>query len=479
MTPDEKTASSSRFPTATPESAGIPSSALLRMMKRLAAIEFLNSIIVLRHGRSVLECWLEPYERETPHQLFSLSKSFTSCAIGLAQAEGRLKISDKLVSFFPEYDRRITDPRMRQTTLQDLLTMRSGHLVAAASKYMVGREDFVDAYLASPLDTDPGTQFTYNSGATYMLAAVIRKTTGENVREYLIPRLFAPLGIAPGVWECCPRGTNLGGWGLSLTTDDLAKFAQLLLRHGEWNGRQLLPADYLAEATRVHSDNSKNNLPDWRSGYGYQFWVSRHGYRGDGAAGQFAVVLEEHDLCIVTTSCVTDMQAMLNAFWEELLPSLSKTPLPEDPAAQRELREFLAGMRITPQKKSVVPRHGNTLFRFRENPAGIRQCELTFGTECCALTFLTERGTEQLRAGFGHYEHSVFQLTDRLPHPVAAYAVWTSPDTLEIHSFIRDGIHRDIWTVDFADPAEPLKNRQICTNFRPAKPRFLTADAAE
>ena len=465
------------FPRTSPESVGIDSRALLRMMKRLAELEYLNSIIVLRHGRSVLECWRAPYERETPHQLFSLSKSFTSCAIGLARAEGRLKITDTLVSFFPEYDRFITDPRMRQATLEDLLTMRSGHLVCS-TKYMREQHDCVRAYLASPLDVEPGTEFAYDSGATYMLSAVIRQVTGENVREYLIPRLFEPLGIAPGLWECCPRGINLGGWGLSLTTDDLAKFAQLLLRHGNWNGRQLLPADYLAEATRKHADNSKNTPPDWRTGYGYQFWVSRHGYRGDGAAGQFAVVLEEHDLAIVTTGCLTNMQSVLDVFWEELLPALAPAPLPEDPAAQRELAAFLADMRIRPPESPAHPRHDNAVFRFPEHPEGIRQCEVSFGDDSCALTFLTERGSEQLRAGFGHFAYSVFQLTDRSPHPVAAYAVWTKPETLEIRSFIRDGIYRDIWTIDFADPAEPLKNRTLCNFNRPPKPRFMPVEKA-
>ena len=157
------------FKTVSPESAGISSRVLLRMMEKSAGLEFLNSIIVLRHGCSVLECWLDPYRREMPHQLFSLSKSFTSCAIGLAQAEGRLKITDKLISFFPEYDSCISDPRMREISLKDLLTMRSGHLVCS-TRYMAGQQDYVKAFLASPLDTDPGTCFTYNSGASYVKA---------------------------------------------------------------------------------------------------------------------------------------------------------------------------------------------------------------------------------------------------------------------------------------------------------------------
>ena len=454
----------------TPESAGIPSGVLVRMMKRLGELEYLNSVILLRHGKSVLECWLDPYERDTPHQLFSLSKSFTSCAIGLARAEGKLNISDKLISFFPEYDSAVTDPRMRSVTLRDLLTMRSGHTVCA-TKYMFGHPDYAEAFLASPLDTDPGTSFAYNSGATYMLSAVIRKITGENVREYLMPRLFEPLEMLPGIWEQCPKGIDLGGWGLYLTTDDLAKFTQLLLQHGKWNGRQLLPPDYLAEATRKQADNSVNQLPDWKQGYGYQFWVSQHGYRGDGASGQLALVLEEHDLAIAVTSCLcNDMQHLLNVFWEELIPNLHSDALPEDPVAQKDLQNTLAAMKIRIPETHPAPPREHACFRFRKNAAGIRTCEVAFGQNSCALTFHTDRGLEQLRAGFGHFEYSVFQLTDRRPHPAAAYAKWINPEKLEIHSFIRDGIYRDIWTVDFSDPEEPLKNQSLCGCFRPGTP---------
>lgn len=454
-----------------PESAGIGSGILLHMMMKLNELQYVNSIIIQRHGKSVLEAWQAPYRRETPHQLFSLSKSFTSCAIGLAQSEGRLKITDKLIAFFPEYEKCITDPRMRVVSLKDLLTMRSGHLVCA-TEYMLKQKDFVRAYLSSPLDTEPGTQFTYNSGATYMLASVIRRVTGENVREYLIPRLFKPLRISPGIWECCPHGTNLGGWGLSLTTEDLAKFAQLLLQHGKWDGRQILPGDYLIEATGKHADNSMNENPDWKLGYGYQFWMSQHGYRGDGAGGQLVIVLEEQDLCIAVTSCLKDMQDLLNVFWTELIPHLHDIPLPENREAYLALQEYAANWKIRPPKTSIPDNPADLRFRFRDRPAGIRQCEVSFGEQCCSLTFLTDRGTEQLRAGFGHFEYSVFQLTDTMPHPVAAYAVWTNNGALEIHSFICDGTYRDIWTVDCSDAEEPLKNQSFCSCFRPGKPRL-------
>ena len=460
------------FPVTTPEAEGVSSKALLNMMKKLAELEYLNSIIILRHGHAILESWLAPYERENPHQLFSLSKSFTSMAIGFAQSEGKLKISDKLVDFFPEYADHITDKRMLDMTLEDLLTMRSGHLVCSTT-YMFGQQDYVKAFLSSKLDADPGTSFTYNSGATYMLSAVIRKVTGENVREYLMPRLFEPLQISPGLWECCPKGINLGGWGLSLTTDDLAKFTQLLIQDGEWNGHQILPADYLAEATVKHADNSMNALPDWKLGYGYQFWISQHGYRGDGASGQYIIVIKEYDLCIAVTSCLGNMQSVLSIFWSDLIPNLKESALAEDPESYRELQEFISTLKIQPKVSDIVGTPVNTSFHFQENEAGITSCGVSFGEKCCSLTFQTANGAEQLRAGFGYFEFSTLQLTDVRPHQVAASARWLSPTVLEIESLICDGIYRDIWTIDFSDKEEPLKNQGLCGCFRPLKPRFL------
>ena len=227
-----------RLERATPESLGIPSGALLNVLERLGGLEYPNSIMVLRHGRVALEAWFAPYGPRVPHQIYSLSKSFTSCAVGLARAEGKLRLEDSLLSFFPEYEDCVTDEKMRCVTLRDLLTMRSGH-EECSTKYMFGTQDYVRGFLSSPLEREPGTWFAYNSGGSYMLASVVRRVTGENVREYLMPRLFEPLGIAPGPWECCPKGTNLGGWGLYLTTEDIARFAQLLLDRGAWAGRQI------------------------------------------------------------------------------------------------------------------------------------------------------------------------------------------------------------------------------------------------
>ena len=465
------------FVKAAPESVGIPSQALYKLMQRLSKLEYINSIMLLRHGKLCLEAWMKPYERNMPHQLFSLSKSFTSCAIGIAQGEGLLSIHDKLVKFFPEYLDCITDERMKEVTLQDLLSMQSGHLSCPTG--MPGfweSSDWKKFYLSTKLDCQPGTAFTYNSVASYMLSAVISKVAKCNVREYLLPRLFEPLNIAPGIWECCPQGINCGGWGLYLKTEDIAKFAQMLLQKGVWENKQIVPADYLADAVSFHADNSKNAAPDWKCGYGYQFWISQHGYRGDGAAGQYAIMLPQEDIAIAVTSCVGSMQDILTAFWEELIPAVKSEALPENSAAAGELAAFLETLAIPVAAGDTEKRGKNTSWIFKDNPEGVKGCQANFGTNDVSLIFDGPCGVEELRAGFGYHAKSYFQLTDREKHPVFASAAWKSENILEIRTLIADGIYKDIWTINFAEPEKPLKNQVLCSCFRPLKPELTITE---
>jgi CubicO group peptidase (beta-lactamase class C family) len=223
--------------------------------------------MLLRHDRLVAQTWWKPFKPEYKHELFSASKSFTSVAIGIAQSEGYFKLDDKLVSFFPEKMTEKVSERMRQVTLRNLLTMASGHESCPLLR-LHPQKDWVQGFLESELVYDPGTRFVYNSAATYMLAAVLRKTTGQNVIDFLQERLFLPLGIRAEKWDSCPMGTNIGGWGFWLKTEDLLRFGRLLLNNGNWNGKQLIPADYVKEATRFQIDNSTNEQPDWKLGYG-------------------------------------------------------------------------------------------------------------------------------------------------------------------------------------------------------------------
>ena len=453
----------------TPEALGIPSGALLKFLRRLEEIDFVHSLVLMRRGKVALEGVRRPYSFDTPHQVFSVSKSFVSAAIGMAQREGKLKITDKLLDYFPEYAR-TAHPRLAATRLTDLLSMRSGFAACTVRRMLASPDgDWVGTYFSLVPEYDPGTTFAYNSGATYMLSALLHRVTGENVREYLQPRLFEPLGIVPGIWENCPRTINCGGWGLYLRTHDLAKFGQLLLDGGVYDGRELIPADYLAEATKPHADNSMNSKPDWKLGYGYLFWKSTYGFRCDGAAGQYAVVLPEFDMMLATTSAATDMQRILTALWEEVIPHLAPAPLAADPAAHAELLEKIERLAMPVASGNGEPRRVRKVFAFAENAAGITGCAVEAEPEECALSFtLADGRTEQLRAGFGKFAYGTLQLTDRAAHPTAASAKWQD-NKLVIESFILDGIYRSTYTVDPAPGvAEPVTRQDLCTTFRPA-----------
>jgi CubicO group peptidase (beta-lactamase class C family) len=224
--------------------------------------------MLLRHGQVVAEgCW-HPFAPEYRHTLFSLSKSFTSTAVGLAVTEGLLSVDDAVVSFFPEDLPAEVSPNLAAMRVRHLLSMSTGHAVDTTEFLRGGaNENWARAFLARPVEHEPGTVFVYNSGATYMLSAIVQKVTGQKVIDFLRPRLFNPLGITDPWWEECPRGINVGGWGLNIRPEGIARFGQLYLQKGEWQGPQLVPAACVEEATAWHVANDNGGTPEWQQGY--------------------------------------------------------------------------------------------------------------------------------------------------------------------------------------------------------------------
>jgi hypothetical protein len=246
--------------------------------------------------------------------------------------------------------------------VRHLLSMASGH--AEDTRRAMGRDgtDLVRGFLSIPPDKEPGTLFCYNQGCTYALSALITRLTGQRLLDYLRPRLFDPLGIEDAVWTQSDEGVDQGYSGLHLATESIAKLGLLHLQSGRWEGRQLVPEAYLAEAHRVQIDNAGvMTNPDWQQGYGFQFWMCRNGaYRGDGAFGQFLVVVPDADAVIVCTAQVTEMQAEIDLIWEHLLPALSADAA-ADAATDRRLADRLShlstaviqGM-LTPPDRTVT-----------------------------------------------------------------------------------------------------------------------------
>ena len=308
------------------------------------AIE-LHSLMVMRHGHVVAEGWWAPHTPERTRLLYSLSKSFTSTALGFALAEGRLGLDDTVVSHFPEFDAEITDPRSRSVTLGHVASMASGHDRDMRDEALTrDPQEPVRGFLLVPPDAEPGTLFAYSQPCTYTLAAVIQRVTGMRLTEYLRPRLFDPLGIGEVGWLTWPPGREQGFSGLFARTEDVAKLGQLYLQGGRWGEDRLLPERYVEQATSRQIDTPNQDNLDWRQGYGFQFWMSRHGYRGDGAFGQFCVVLPAQDAMVAITAGTEAMQAVLDNLWQHLLPGLGTGRT--DAAAQQELDQRLGRLRL-------------------------------------------------------------------------------------------------------------------------------------
>lgn len=341
------------LPRRPPEEVGVPSAALLTLVDALDEHDETHSVMVVRRGAVVAEGWWAPYGPDLPHDLYSLSKTFTAIAVGLARDEGLLTFDDPVVSFFPDEAPAEPSAHLAAMRVRDLLTMRTGHHEDTSERAFTHR-DVARAFLRLPVEHEPGTWFVYNTAATYMLSAIVTRLTGRRLLEYLEPRLLAPLGITGATWEQCPRGVDMGGFGLALRTRDIAALGVLLAQDGVLDGVRLLPEGWVAEATAdgapTGADRPARPTPsgdgpaEWQQGYGYQLWRCRHGaFRGDGAFGQFCVVVPRLDLVVALTSGNHDMQGVLDRVWD-LLPHLADDALPPDPHAHAALTRRLAGL---------------------------------------------------------------------------------------------------------------------------------------
>ena len=315
----------------------------------------MHSLMVMRHGHVVAEGWWAPYSAERPQLLYSLSKIFTSTAAAFAQAEGLLGLDDTVISHFGEFDADITDPGSRSVRVRHVASMASGHTREMLGE-AIARDQVepVRGFLLIPPDRQPGTVFAYSQPCTYTLASIIQRNAGMPLTQYLRPRLFDPLGIGHVGWHTWPPGREQGFSGLHARTEDIAKLGQLYLQRGQWDGFQLIPGEWVEQATSTQIGNPGEPNPDWRQGYGFQFWMSRHGYRGDGAFGQFCVVLPEHQTVIVTTACTLDMQAVLDAMWTHLLPGLGARTT-DALSAQNQLSARLRGLELPASHAGPAP----------------------------------------------------------------------------------------------------------------------------
>lgn len=430
-TPTSQSTTMPTLPRSAPEARGISSQAIQNFITAAdQQVKDMHSFMLVRHGHVVAEGWWRPYAPESPHVMFSLSKSFTSTAVGLAIAEGLLSVDDEVLKFFPAEAPPDPAEKLKAMRVRDLLCMATGH--EKEPSLASQQEPWTQAFLAWPVPHKPGTHFLYNSPATYMQSAIVQKVTGQTVLDYLRPRLFEPLGIENPTWGTSPEGVSLGGWGLNIRTEDIARFGQLYLQKGQWQGQQLVPAAWVDAATARQVSNGSNPHSDWEQGYGYQFWRCRHGaYRGDGMYGQFCVILPEQDAVVAITAGTSDLQGVLNLVWDHLFPAMQPGSLPDNEQAGSHLQETLASPTLPHPEGSATPSGAASWmgqeFHFPANEQQLDSIKLETNSHNSTTTLVLRiNGNEQrIPCGYHAWEKSRLTYGSFTDQPVAASGAWT------------------------------------------------------
>lgn len=461
------------LPTASPASLGIDPQGILSFLDSVEERgrnpltgekgQHLHSFVLLRHGKVAAKGHWAPYRFQDPHYLYSLSKSFTSTAAGFAVQEGLLTLEERVVDFFPDCNSPELSPYAREMTVRHLLTMSTGQegdTVPAMLRSPDG--SWTKAFFSVPVLHPGGSYFLYNTGATYMVSAIVQQRTGQKLVDYLQPRLFEPLGIPHPHWDECPAGRSVGGWGLKLAVEDIAKFGQFLLQRGSWEGRQLLSSQWIDEATSAQMDNSARSNPsrinetaDWVQGYGYQFWRCQNGgYRADGAGGQLCVVAPDQELVFACTAGIQNFQILMDDIWDYLLPACQERPLPEDPALQSALENRIAGLQWRYDGGCVPPgKDWSGRYMAQDNPLGIRRLDCALSRDRAALTLYRQQPDgavteKRLEAGLDRWldGRSVFY---RPGTYCAAMARWEEGTVLSVQERLTDSLERVFYQLAF------------------------------
>jgi len=428
-------ASAEPLPRSTPEQQGISSNDILAFVRDAEAeIESLHSIMVVRHGQVVAEGWWSPYNAESPHSLYSLSKSFTSTAIGMLIDEGKLKLTDKVLSFFPEYAPAEPSVNLSGMRVRDLLIMSSGQQTEA--EVWDSEEPWAKLFLEHPVPHWPGTHFRYNTPGSFMLSAIAHKLTGKTLNDYLQPRLFDPLGIKNQTWKTNHEGISIGGSGLAVRTEDIAKFGQLYLQKGRWGDQQLISKNWVKEATALQTSNGSDPDSNWQYGYGYQFWrcPPTNVYRGDGAFGQYCIVMPDQDAVIAITSGVKSMASVMDLVWKHFIPAMQPTALPADPISHQKLTAKLAGLVLPAQSGArtspLLEKYSGQRYIFLKNQQALEALSIEPSNDNMMRVTLQYDGHEQvISCEPDTWQNTPLNYGTNPKRPYAASGAWTADDT--------------------------------------------------
>ena len=405
------------LPRARPSAVGVDGAKIAGFMREAleAGLE-LHAVMLHRHGHVVVDAAWWPYRTDTPRVMHSVAKSVTACAIGLALEEGRFALNDKVASFFPEHLPPVVDEKLATMTVEDLLTMRTGHAAETSGALWRGSsESWIAKFFGIPVTHPPGGAYVYTSAASYMLAAILSRTTGLTLHDYLKPRLFEPLGITGEQWDIGSDGINPGGNGLTFKPVDLLKIGALHAQNGVWYGRRLLPADWVARATRAYGDG----------GYGYHWVVRPDGsYSALGLFVQMATVFPQAEATLVVLGAI-DGSEKITPFIDRWIPDALRGGSAAGDAALDAALSPLRRPRPLNSVRADTPRLvSGVTYRMDDNRLGVRAVRLDFEKDRCVFTLVDEAGEHAITAGFRDWIAGVTDMPGRdLHHGYALHGV--------------------------------------------------------
>ena len=368
---------------------GINQKAVLDFVKKFKKIGYLQQFAILHNNEVKVKFAVNPYQETDIKQLFSLSKTFTSMAIGRAVDEKKIRLDEKVIDIFPFFAPQNPSENLKKMTVFDLLTMNTGHQVCVMPQMGRGGNPIVN-FMNCDIQYEPGTHFAYNTGASLMLSSIINVRCGMSVDKYLEP-LYEALNIKERLFEEI-EGVSLGGTGLHVNINDLIEFGKFLANHGMVNGKQIISKEYVKLATSKCVESDPNSTIDWTCGYGLHLWMATRGYRCDGAYGQVVMVLPEENIIVACQCEVNSMQAELDLIYE-LIDNLYSNDVIDD------LENKINNVYLIEKTNDF---NSNLEFNLESNVLGFDKLVIETNLDKVKLTFA---GTQNMtiEAGNGYY----------------------------------------------------------------------------
>ncbi len=436
------------FVYASPEDMGIPSQAIRNFLERLENHKLpMHSFLLMRHGKVLSETYYEPYSADIPHRMFSITKSFTSLAIGFLEDEGKLSLDDKIVGFFPEKQPEGgADPLIAKTTVRDMLRMASPHDKTTYKQIEI--DDWVKTFFIAEPKHLPGAFFAYDTSATHTLTALVEKLTGQSLLDYLRCKFLDEIGFSKDAYALKdPMGITIGGSGLVCTPKDLLKVMKVIADGGVYNGKQLIPAKYLAMATSKQiSTDAKGATYEELFGYGYQFWMTRHGgYACYGMGGQYAVYLPKKDIIYITTADTQGVkggtQLIYDAFFDEIYDKASDEKLPPlSDSDKKAFEEFNNSRKLAALQgvcgENMASYVNGITYKIADNKNNFEAFKLSFDNKCGSAEVIFKDRRYEFRFGIGYNEIGKFTGEDG--YKTAVCGAWVDRNTFLVNAQLID-----------------------------------------